>query len=63
MKLTARELEMLAFASEGLSNSAIATKHETSPQVVKNRWQVIYEKLGLNNRTVAVAHAIRKGLI
>lgn len=54
---------MLRMASEGKSNQEIAEEMDTSEQVVKNRWQLIYEKVGLRNRTFAVAEAIRKGWI
>lgn len=62
-RLTPRERVMLRMASEGKSNQEIAEEMDTSEQVVKNRWQLIYEKVGFRNRTFAVAEAIRKGWI
>lgn len=60
---TEREREILRLASRGLSNAEIARHYQTSEQVIKNRWQLIYDKLGVRNRTIAVADAIRKGYI
>ena len=62
-KLSEREVEILRLASRGLANSEIADHYDTSEQVIKNRWQLIYDKLGIRDRTFAVADAIRKGII
>jgi DNA-binding CsgD family transcriptional regulator len=61
--LSQRELEVLSLAAEGLSGPAIATELVLSPATVKTHFEHIYEKLGVADRTAAVAQAIRTGLI
>ena len=61
--LTAREQDVLAHLSEGLSNKAIAEALGISDQTVKFHVAAIIGKLGAANRTDAVRRAIRKGLV
>jgi DNA-binding NarL/FixJ family response regulator len=61
--LTARELEVLECLTEGLSNKAIAAQLGISDQTVKFHVAAITGKLGVTNRTEAVRHALRRGLI
>ena len=61
--LTARELEVLAHLADGLSNKAIAARLGISDETVKFHLSAIFGKLGASNRTDAVRHALRKGLI
>jgi LuxR family transcriptional regulator, maltose regulon positive regulatory protein len=55
--LTAREQEILAMLAAGLTNRQIAAQLVISPQTVKKHTGNIYGKLGVRNRTAAVARA------
>ena len=60
--LTQRESEILSFVVNGLSNRAIATKLVIGDETVKTHLQSIYRKLGVSDRTGAVATALREGI-
>ncbi|MBM3925585.1 MAG: response regulator transcription factor [SAR202 cluster bacterium] len=62
-ELTPRELEVLRLAAEGLSNKEIAHKLVLSEKTIKNRISNIFAKLRVNDRTQAVLHALRTGLV
>ncbi|HEY8477375.1 MAG TPA: response regulator transcription factor [Chloroflexota bacterium] len=61
-QLTAREREILSLAARGYSNRRIADELCLSIRTVENYMTVIYEKLGVEDRTAAVLYALRKGL-
>jgi DNA-binding CsgD family transcriptional regulator len=61
--LTARELEVLALAAHGLAVGSIGERLTISRGTVKSHLEHIYAKLGVVNRTAAVAQALRSGLI
>lgn len=61
--LTAREQEVLQLLSQGLSNKLIARQLTISEHTVKFHVSATYAKLGASNRTEAVSHAARRGLI
>lgn len=61
--LTARELEVLELAAEGLSGPAIAEQLVVSPATVRSHFENIYAKLGVGDRAGSVAMAMRLGLI
>lgn len=61
--LTNREKSILIMISRGASNSAIAHELALSEQTVKNTLSSLYDKLNVNNRTEAAAHALRARLI
>jgi DNA-binding CsgD family transcriptional regulator len=61
--LTARELEILQLAADGLSGRRTAERLVVSPATVKTHFANNYEKLGASDRVAAVAHALRNGLI
>ena len=63
LSLTPREIELLGLVQEGLSNRAIAQKLLISENTVKYHLKNIFQKLGVQNRTEAVAHAFRAGLL
>jgi DNA-binding CsgD family transcriptional regulator len=56
-RLTTREAEILELVAAGLTNAAIAERLWISPGTVKKHLDNIYEKLGVANRTAAVARA------
>ncbi|MCH9640085.1 MAG: response regulator transcription factor [Actinomycetia bacterium] len=60
--LTQRESEILSFVVNGLSNRAIATKLVIGDETVKTHMSSIYRKLGVSDRTGAVATALREGI-
>jgi len=61
--LSEREIEVLQLAAGGLSGPGIAEQLVLSPATVKSHFEHIYEKLGVGDRTAAVAHALRTGMI
>jgi DNA-binding NarL/FixJ family response regulator len=62
-QLTKREIQMLRWMVEGFSNKAIAQQLFISENTVKYHIRNILQKLGVQNRTEAVAYAMREGLI
>lgn len=60
--LTQRESEILSFVVTGLSNRGIATKLVIGDETVKSHLRSIYRKLGVGDRTSAVATALREGI-
>lgn len=57
-KLTARERDVLAMISQGLSNKCIARALEISPETVKSHVKHIFLKLEVSTRTEAVFRAL-----
>ncbi|CAN5241740.1 response regulator transcription factor [soil metagenome] len=60
--LTQRESEILSFVVTGLSNRGIAKKLLIGDETVKTHLRAIYRKLGVTDRTAAVAFALREGI-
>jgi DNA-binding CsgD family transcriptional regulator len=56
--LTARERDVLAMISQGLSNKRIARGLEISPETVKSHVKHIFLKLEVSTRTEAVLRAL-----
>jgi DNA-binding CsgD family transcriptional regulator len=54
-RLTTREAEILELVAAGLTNAAIAERLWISPGTVKKHLDHVYGKLGVPNRTAAVA--------
>jgi ATP/maltotriose-dependent transcriptional regulator MalT len=61
-RLSPRELEVLRLAADGRSAPAIAQQLVIAPATVKTHFTHIYEKLGVADRSAAVAEALRQGL-
>lgn len=61
--LTPRELEVLQWATEGLSYKEIGATLFVAESTVKNHMRHIMEKLHLRNRSEAISYALRKGLV
>ena len=60
--LTLRELQTLQYASYGHEDARIAEELGISKYTVKQYLSSAYEKLEVQNRTAAVALALRNGL-
>lgn len=61
--LTSREIEILDCIARGLSNKEIANELSISGQTVKNHITSILAKLQVNDRTMAVIYAIKRGWV
>jgi len=61
--LTPREVEVLKYLAEGNRNKDIGQRLFISEETVKVHIKHIMEKLGANDRTQAVAIAVRRGII
>lgn len=61
--LTKRERTVLTLLTAGLNNNEIAEKLVISPSTVKSHVSNILAKLGVENRTEAVAEAVRHHLV
>ncbi len=55
--LTAREVEVLRLLGDGLANAAIARELALSERTVAKHLEHVYSKLGVGNRTAALARA------
>ncbi len=61
--LSDREIEVLQLLADGMSNKEIAARLFISTQTVKTHIAHIFDKLGVSDRTEAVAAALRRGLV
>jgi DNA-binding NarL/FixJ family response regulator len=61
--LTVRELDVLRLAADGHEITEIARRLHRSERAVKRVTHSMFKRLGLRNRTHAVAYALRSGLI
>jgi ATP/maltotriose-dependent transcriptional regulator MalT len=61
--LTERELDVLRLVADGLTNAAVAAELVVAQSTVKTHINRIYSKLGVTQRTQAVAKARELGLI
>ena len=61
--LTAREVEVLGLLAAGASNRAIAEQLVVTQETVKKHLSHLFDKLGVANRTQAVARARQLGLL
>jgi DNA-binding CsgD family transcriptional regulator len=61
--LTPRQIEVLQLATEGQTVAQIAEALQIGPGTAKTHLENIYRKLGVSDRSAAVAYALRLGLI
>lgn len=61
--LSAREMHIIEYLAEGMSNKRIARELSISEETVKSHLKKTYEKLGASDRAHAVAIALRRHLI
>lgn len=61
--LSSREMEVLAYITQGKSNKEIATILKISQQTIKNHVTAILRKLGVSDRTQAAIFALRHGWV
>lgn len=61
--LTTREREVLQLATEGKTSPESAARLHISPRTVENHRAHLMRKLGLQNQSELVCHAVRHGLI
>jgi RNA polymerase sigma factor (sigma-70 family) len=61
--LTPRQREVLQLAAEGKTNAEIAARLNISQRTVENHRAILMQRLGLQNQTELIRHAIRYGLI
>ena len=63
MVLSERDLAIVRFVAEGLTNKAIAARVHLSPHTVKDRLEKIAAGFGVRSRTEIVAESLRAGLL
>jgi two-component system, NarL family, response regulator NreC len=61
--LTPRQREVLQLAAEGKTNAEIAARLNISQRTVENHRATLMKRLGLQNQTEMIRHALRHGLI
>ncbi|MFD7677875.1 LuxR C-terminal-related transcriptional regulator [Streptomyces sp. NPDC059759] len=61
--LEAREVDVLRLLADGLDTTEVAQKLNYSERTIKNIVSVMMNRLGLRNRTHAVAFALRSGTL
>jgi len=63
VQLTMRELAVLRLLAEGKTNKEIGAQLDIAESTVKVHVTHLFEKLGVSNRTEAIAAAARRGLV
>jgi DNA-binding NarL/FixJ family response regulator len=60
--LSAREVQVLRFVAQGMTNAQVADRLYLSPRTVEQHLRSIYNKLGVSTRTAASTFAVQHGL-
>lgn len=63
LRVTARELEILALVARGFGNRNIAAALNLTENTIKTHLQICFRKLGASNRAEAIAVALTRGLL
>jgi len=61
--LSRREMEVLSYIAQGMSNKEIGVMLGISEQTVKNHITTIFNKLGVSDRTQATLYALQRGWV
>ncbi|HEY2595555.1 MAG TPA: response regulator transcription factor [Chloroflexota bacterium] len=61
-RLSEMELKILRHVAAGMSNKEIARELSLAESTVKNRLSVLFEKIGVQDRTQAAIYAVRHGI-
>lgn len=61
-ELTPRELDILRFLAQGLTNGAIAERLSLSPKTVRNQVSIVFSKIQVSDRAEAIIKAREAGL-
>lgn len=61
--MTKHQISLLHYASHGWNNAKIGEKLELSERTIKNHFSKLYDQMKVENRTQAVAMALREGII
>ncbi|MDF6046215.1 response regulator transcription factor [Streptomyces sp. JH14] len=61
--LSGREVDVLRLLAQGLSTADVAARLNYSERTIKNVLHEMITRLGLRNRTHAVAYAIKRGVV
>ncbi len=61
--LTPRELEVLAFLAQGMTNKELADELYISINTVKRHLKAVFDKLDVHTRAAAAAKAVSAGLV
>ncbi len=62
-ELSLRELDIVRFIADGLSNKEISARLFLSEKTIKNYTSRIFTKFGVNARTQVAVHALKAGLV
>ncbi len=62
-ELSKKEVEIIRHVASGMNNKEIAEKLAYSEKTVKNYLSIIFQKLGIRDRTQAAIFAMRHGLL